>query len=200
MSDEGSRHLWWRLPMSIAGVLLCGGAAIAQMSHDHPSKTKPDCADARLACATKATPTFAPDGTLWLAWDAGGKVSVAHSSDLAAPSHRLRRSIQSRLISTGGPTPVRISRSTRMGAYSWPLRVSRIASSTDKCSTRTRPMVDTRLHHLLRSQRIWKVSDSRGLRLTRMVHCSSLGSTSAIEFLRKRETKSTSAQDSHSLG
>jgi hypothetical protein len=28
------------------------------------------------------TPTFAPDGSLWLAWAAGGKVSVARSSDL----------------------------------------------------------------------------------------------------------------------
>jgi hypothetical protein len=99
MSTETSRHPWWRrirrrlskgkdsgvfpfVPMSVAGVLLCSGAAIAQMSHDHASKTNPTCGDARLACATKATPTFAPDGTLWVAWDAGGKVSVAHSSDL----------------------------------------------------------------------------------------------------------------------
>jgi hypothetical protein len=34
-----------------------------------------------LRCATKATPGFAPDGTLWLAWMAGGRISVASSRD-----------------------------------------------------------------------------------------------------------------------
>jgi hypothetical protein len=36
--DSGIFHF---VPMSVAGVLLCGGAAIAQMSHDHASKTTP---------------------------------------------------------------------------------------------------------------------------------------------------------------
>ena len=34
-----------------------------------------------MRCASKVTPTFAPDGTLWLAWMAGGQVSVASSKD-----------------------------------------------------------------------------------------------------------------------
>lgn len=34
-----------------------------------------------MRCATKATPAFAPDGTLWLVWMAGGKISVASSRD-----------------------------------------------------------------------------------------------------------------------
>jgi hypothetical protein len=41
------------------------------------------CAGTEIACATKASATFAPDGTLWLAWMAGGRVSVAKSNDLA---------------------------------------------------------------------------------------------------------------------
>lgn len=39
------------------------------------------CADASLACATAATPAWAPDGALWVAWVAGGAVSVARSRD-----------------------------------------------------------------------------------------------------------------------
>ncbi len=40
------------------------------------------CDEPGLACATTATPYFAPDGTLWLAWTAAGQVSVASSTDL----------------------------------------------------------------------------------------------------------------------
>ena len=63
-----------------AAVVLSAGLAAAQMAHQHGSKSA--CRDATIACATKATPTFAPDGRLWLAWAAGGRVLVAHSSDL----------------------------------------------------------------------------------------------------------------------
>jgi hypothetical protein len=65
---------------AIAALLLGAGTAMAQMSHEHGGN--PKCADASLACATQATPTFAPDGTLWLAWAANGTVSVARSHDL----------------------------------------------------------------------------------------------------------------------
>src|SRR6516225_4724509 len=67
--------------LMIAGALLlsCGLLANAQMSHEHGGH--PACQGTALACATKVTPTFAPDGTLWLAWDAGGFVSVARSTD-----------------------------------------------------------------------------------------------------------------------
>ena len=54
-------------------------AAFGQMSHQHG--TEGACNEPALRCATKVTPTFAPDGTLWLAWMAGGQVSVASSKD-----------------------------------------------------------------------------------------------------------------------
>ncbi len=57
----------------------------AQMSHDHAAHdhgAATGCAEATLICATSATPAFGPDGSLWLAWAAGGQVSVAHSHDL----------------------------------------------------------------------------------------------------------------------
>jgi hypothetical protein len=57
------------------------GPTLAQMSHDHHAAAAA-CAEPALACASKATPTFAPDGSLWLAWAAAGKVSVARSLDL----------------------------------------------------------------------------------------------------------------------
>jgi hypothetical protein len=52
------------------------------MVHEHGA-SKPSCGSTELKCATKASAAFAPDGTLWLAWMAGGRVSVAKSSDLA---------------------------------------------------------------------------------------------------------------------
>jgi hypothetical protein len=68
--------------ITAAGFVLCTGTALAQMAHHHEGLAKTKCADASLACAVQATPAFAPDGTLWLAWTANGTVSVAHSRDL----------------------------------------------------------------------------------------------------------------------
>jgi hypothetical protein len=47
-----------------------------QMTHEHAA-----CAEVSLACSSTATPFFAPDGTLWLAFAAAGHVAVMHSSD-----------------------------------------------------------------------------------------------------------------------
>lgn len=41
-----------------------------------------DCKEPVLACATKVTPAFAPDGSLAIAFAAGGRVLVTRSSDL----------------------------------------------------------------------------------------------------------------------
>jgi hypothetical protein len=54
--------------------------AAAQMSHTRGGAAA--CAEPTLACATSATPTFGPDGALWLAWAAAGQVWVARSRDL----------------------------------------------------------------------------------------------------------------------
>jgi hypothetical protein len=54
-------------------------ASYAQMNHQHASEAA--CEETILRCATKVTPAFSPDGTLWLAWMAGGQVSVANSKD-----------------------------------------------------------------------------------------------------------------------
>jgi hypothetical protein len=61
-------------------LLLCSNAATAQMAHHHEGAK--DCAEPTLKCASKVTPSFAPDGALWLAWAAAGTVSVARSLDL----------------------------------------------------------------------------------------------------------------------
>jgi hypothetical protein len=53
--------------------------AFAQMNHQHAAEAA--CEGTELRCASKVTPAFAPDGTLWLAWMAGGQISVAHSND-----------------------------------------------------------------------------------------------------------------------
>jgi hypothetical protein len=70
----------------LGALLLWHGVAMAQMSHDHGMShehgSEQRCAEPMLRCASKVTPTFAPDGSLWLAWSAAGKISVARSSDL----------------------------------------------------------------------------------------------------------------------
>jgi hypothetical protein len=43
-----------------------------------------NCPDAALSCAVSATPFFGRDGTLWLAWSAGGRIVVARSPDRGA--------------------------------------------------------------------------------------------------------------------
>jgi hypothetical protein len=72
------------LRMSLLATLafsLCQTTAQAQMSH-HQHASEAACEEVELRCASKVTPAFASDGTPWLAWMAGGRVSVASSKDL----------------------------------------------------------------------------------------------------------------------
>jgi hypothetical protein len=66
-----------------AAPLVAGGEVRAEMAHEHHGAPRASCDSPELRCATKASAAFAPDGTLWLTWAAGGRVSVAKSSDLA---------------------------------------------------------------------------------------------------------------------
>src|SRR5262245_239508 len=88
-----------------AAALLWTLGASAQMSHNHGAH-QPSCTDPGLACATKVTPAFARDGALWLAWAAGGRVSVARSPDLgrsfAPPVAVNARSEERRVGKRGG--------------------------------------------------------------------------------------------------
>jgi hypothetical protein len=69
-------------PLILALALtLSQGSARAQMSHNHNHVSGAACDTTELRCATKVTPAFSQDGTLWLAWMAGGQVSVASSKD-----------------------------------------------------------------------------------------------------------------------
>lgn len=65
--------------LAIIALALCGSAAYGQMNHQHASEAA--CDETILRCASKVTPAFSPDGTLWLAWMAGGQISVARSND-----------------------------------------------------------------------------------------------------------------------
>jgi hypothetical protein len=55
--------------------------AFAQHAHHGAKAAAGDCDEPALRCATKVTPAAGPDGTLWLAFVAAGKVLVARSSD-----------------------------------------------------------------------------------------------------------------------
>ncbi|WP_076857686.1 sialidase family protein [Bradyrhizobium mercantei] len=75
--------------------------AKAQMSHQHASEAA--CEDTALRCATKVTPAFAPDGTLWLTWMAGGQISVASSKDQGKSFSTLVQVTRDRLNLDWGP-------------------------------------------------------------------------------------------------
>ncbi len=68
-----------RTSILMLALALTQGSARAEMSHHHVSETA--CETTELRCASKVTPVFDHDGTLWLAWMAGGQVSVASSKD-----------------------------------------------------------------------------------------------------------------------
>jgi hypothetical protein len=67
--------------LAVLGLLLPFGPAAAQDHMHHHDAAPNACADPGLSCAAAVTPAFAADGTLWLVWAGGGRVSVAHSAD-----------------------------------------------------------------------------------------------------------------------
>ncbi|MDE2469158.1 MAG: exo-alpha-sialidase [Bradyrhizobium sp.] len=69
----------YRIVILTLACALTQGSAWGQMSHKHASQAA--CETVELRCASKVTPAFGRDGTLWLAWMAGGQVSVASSKD-----------------------------------------------------------------------------------------------------------------------
>jgi hypothetical protein len=79
LTIEG-KGMFGRAALAVAAFALWQGAAYGQMNHQHAA-SEAACDEAALRCASKVTPAFGPDGTLWLAWMAGGQVSVASSKD-----------------------------------------------------------------------------------------------------------------------
>ncbi len=77
-----------RTHIKLAALLLLAapaGFSIPARAHDgasHHHETAAACQSSALACASVATAAFAPDGKLWLTWSAGGRISVASSTDL----------------------------------------------------------------------------------------------------------------------
>jgi hypothetical protein len=57
------------------------GTAVTAVSDSRHKHEPAACAEPTLMCATSVTPGFSGDGRLWLAWAAGGSVSVAFSTD-----------------------------------------------------------------------------------------------------------------------
>jgi hypothetical protein len=66
------------------GLFVIGGAAArAETTHHHHGGQRQEaCTGALLGCATTATPYFALDGLLWLAFASGDRIFAAVSSDL----------------------------------------------------------------------------------------------------------------------
>jgi hypothetical protein len=78
--NRGSKAMFpGRMLTTVVFVLWQTCAYGQQMNHQHASEAA--CDETTLRCASKVTPAFSPDGTLWLAWMAGGQVAVASSRD-----------------------------------------------------------------------------------------------------------------------
>ena len=86
MANQFIRSLSLSLFLSalLMGALSFGAHAQMQLDHSSMTGSKPKntCQSSGLECANAATPFFAPDGKLLLAWTANGVVSVAQSTDL----------------------------------------------------------------------------------------------------------------------
>lgn len=72
-------------PLLALGLMLSSSTAWGQ-HQQHGAPARPDCAhgETGLACAKQASPAFLKDGTLVLAWSAGGRVMMARSADHGA--------------------------------------------------------------------------------------------------------------------
>ncbi|WNV06776.1 sialidase family protein [Candidatus Methylospira mobilis] len=79
-----------RWPLIFAGGFFWVTAAVAEDPNaaimpasgvSHRMHDAATCTEPELKCATSVTPVFSGDGRLWLAWAAGGTVSVAFSTD-----------------------------------------------------------------------------------------------------------------------
>ena len=79
MTNRGRKVMLRTKLLATFAFALWQTAAYGQMNHQHASEAA--CDDTVLRCASKVTPAFSPDGTLWLAWMAGGRISVASSKD-----------------------------------------------------------------------------------------------------------------------
>jgi hypothetical protein len=74
-------HLFSALAaLSILGI---GSTSTAFAHGHHHGPSVATCHETALICARVVTPTFAPDGKLWITWVAGDRVSIASSTDLA---------------------------------------------------------------------------------------------------------------------
>jgi hypothetical protein len=70
-----------RLMVLVLCGLAAGAARAEEGGHRHAAPPPAACSEPGLSCARSATPAFAADGTLWLAWSAGGRVYVSPSPD-----------------------------------------------------------------------------------------------------------------------
>ncbi|MFO1219920.1 MAG: exo-alpha-sialidase [Burkholderiaceae bacterium] len=81
--------------LALAGWLLASTCACGPAHAEHAAAPRPrgaayaslspfKCGNNTLACATSATPVWAGDGALWLAWVANGDVMVGHAPDGSA--------------------------------------------------------------------------------------------------------------------
>ena len=101
------------------------------MSH-HQHASEAACEEVDLRCASKVTPAFASDGTLWLAWMAGGRISVASSKDQGR-SFRRRFSEQGEAQPRLGPGCASPDRRRENGGIALAFSIFRDRRSTARC-------------------------------------------------------------------
>ncbi len=68
------------VPATAVLIVALAGSALAQAAGVHQAGAR--CDGPEFACAREATPAFAGDGSLWLAWSSTSRVYAARSTDL----------------------------------------------------------------------------------------------------------------------
>ena len=89
-----------------------------------------------MRCASKVTPAFASDGTLWLAWMAGGRISVASSKDQGRSFSTPVQVTKEKLNLDWGPDARPQIVVEKTAASRWRFRSSGTRRSTARCSPR----------------------------------------------------------------
>lgn len=90
----------------LAAVVAWSGAGLAQDHRQHAAGSGGRCDGPEFACAMEATPAFAGDGALWLAWSSASRVYAARSTDQG-------RSFPAPVEITRGPAKLDHSADTR---------------------------------------------------------------------------------------
>lgn len=177
--------------IAIIAFALWQSAAFGQMNHQHASEAA--CDETLLRCASKVTPAFGPDGTLWLAWMAGGQISVASSKDAGRSFSPPVQVTKEHLNLDWGPDARPKIVVDRNGSIALAFSVFRDKAFNGQVLTTRSTDGEQALPRYGRSPPATKASASRRWPLMPMGRCLRHGSTSVTGFRHWSAVRNTTA-------